>query len=256
MDDSLQLLVDLHKDGERQGPGGRGQTQMALELSGLADRTGRLKIADIGCGTGASTIQLAQALDAQITAVDLFPDFLDQLQARAAREGVMGKITPSCCDMSSLPFAKASLDAIWSEGAIYNMGFEEGLAAWAPLLKPGGVLAVSDLVWLQSKRPEAIDCYWQRHYPGVALASEKLAILERYGFVVLGYFSLPPSCWLENYYRPLQARHSAFIARHQSPEAQALVDSDLEEISLYETYKDDYSYGFFIAQLGRVERQL
>lgn len=44
----------------------------ALELAGLA-RSRPLKIADIGWGTGASTIVLANALDAQITAVDFLP---------------------------------------------------------------------------------------------------------------------------------------------------------------------------------------
>jgi hypothetical protein len=33
------------------------------------------------------------------------------------------------------------LDAIWSEGAIYNMGFEAAIAAWKAFLKPGGILS-------------------------------------------------------------------------------------------------------------------
>ncbi|MGB5252719.1 MAG: class I SAM-dependent methyltransferase, partial [Sedimenticolaceae bacterium] len=64
--DDLSLLVDLHRDGKRQGPGGDDETRLAITLSGLSGRTG-LKIADIGCGTGASTLVLAQALDASVT---------------------------------------------------------------------------------------------------------------------------------------------------------------------------------------------
>ncbi|MFP4168240.1 MAG: class I SAM-dependent methyltransferase, partial [Desulfonatronovibrionaceae bacterium] len=64
---NLKLLVDLHKDGHRQGPGGDAQTELALDIA-MVDRTAPLKIADIGCGTGASTLVLARLLNARITA--------------------------------------------------------------------------------------------------------------------------------------------------------------------------------------------
>ena len=57
----LSLLVDLHKGGARQGPGSDAQTKLALDLSGLQEKQGPLKIADIGCGTGASTLVLARS---------------------------------------------------------------------------------------------------------------------------------------------------------------------------------------------------
>ena len=46
----LQLLIDLHKDGPREGPGGDDETRLAVALSGLKG-TLNLNIADIGCGT-------------------------------------------------------------------------------------------------------------------------------------------------------------------------------------------------------------
>lgn len=77
--EDYQLLIDLHKDADRQGPGGDAETKMAMDLS-MADRATPLKIADIGCGTGASTLLLAQQLNAQITAVDFLQDFLEVLE--------------------------------------------------------------------------------------------------------------------------------------------------------------------------------
>ena len=73
--DELSLLADLHREGQRQGPGGVEETRLAIRLSGLRAGTG-LKIADIGCGTGASSLVLAQELKADVTAVDFLPDFL------------------------------------------------------------------------------------------------------------------------------------------------------------------------------------
>lgn len=51
----------------------------------MLDKSQPLKIADIGCGTGASTLLLGNLLDAQITAVDFLQDFLDILNTRAKK---------------------------------------------------------------------------------------------------------------------------------------------------------------------------
>ncbi|MGA0007109.1 MAG: class I SAM-dependent methyltransferase, partial [Burkholderiaceae bacterium] len=72
---NYDLLIDLHKGNKRQGPGGDEQTKQALALSGLS-RTKPSLVADVGCGTGCSTLVLAENLNASIVAVDLFEDFL------------------------------------------------------------------------------------------------------------------------------------------------------------------------------------
>ncbi len=77
--DDIQILVDLHTPNPRLGPGSDEHTRRALELSGLLGRTD-LEVADLGCGTGASALVLAESLDAHITAVDLFPAFLRELE--------------------------------------------------------------------------------------------------------------------------------------------------------------------------------
>ena len=246
--EDFRLIVDLHADAERQGPGGDDETRLAVALSGLGGARG-LKIADIGCGTGAATRVLAQALDAQVTAVDLFPDFLAALDRRAAEAGLVDRIATLQAPMEDLPFAEASLDAIWSEGAIYNMGFAAGVAAWRRFLKPGGVLAVSELTWLTASRPEALQAHWDAEYPEVDLASAKMAVLERAGFTPAGYFALAERCWLDNYYRPMQARFADYLARHGgSEQARAVVAAEEAEIALYEANRAYVSYGYYIAR--------
>lgn len=76
-----KLLIDLPKQGYRQGPGGDAETEQALNLA-MIDRAAPLKVADIGCGTGASALLLARFLNAQITAVDFLQDFLDVLNEK------------------------------------------------------------------------------------------------------------------------------------------------------------------------------
>ena len=246
--DDLRLLVDLHRDGPRQGPGGDGETQLAVTLSGLRGRQG-LKIADIGCGTGASTLVLARELDARVMAVDFVPDFLEGLEAAARQARIVDRITPLEASMEALPFEDASLDAIWSEGAIYNIGFAAGVEAWRRFLKPGGVLAVSELTWLTDRRPAELQAHWDREYPEVDTASAKMAVLERLGFSPVGYFALPGHCWLDNYYGPLRQRFPAYLRRHGNSEAaRAIVAAEEAEISLYERFGEFVSYGYYVAR--------
>lgn len=246
--DDLELLLDLHLDGARQGPGSNAATQLALSFSGLEKQSG-LHIADIGCGTGASARLLASVLDARITAVDFLEPFLNVLEREAEKSGVADRIDTLACSMDDLPFAPESLDAIWSEGAIYNIGFENGIAAWRHFLKPGGVLAVSELTWLTQTRPAALTDHWMAEYPQVATAGEKIRQLEMHGYRLLGYFPLAKACWLDEYYRPIEARIDGFLKRHNSSAAaQAIVDAEKREIRLYEEYADFVSYGFYIAQ--------
>jgi SAM-dependent methyltransferase len=246
--DDLRLLVDLHVDGPRQGPGGDDQTRLAVALSGLKGTAG-LEIADIGCGTGAATLVLASELDAHVTAVDFLPEFLARLEDAAGRAGVADRITTLPASMEALPFADRAFDAIWSEGAIYNMGFAAGIAAWRRHLKPGGVLAVSELTWLTDRRPEDLQAHWAGEYPEVDTASAKIAVLERLGFSPIGYFPLPERCWLDNYYRPMRQRIPAFLQRHQaSAAARAIVAAEENEIALYERYRAFVSYGYYVAK--------
>jgi len=243
------LMVDLHRGGKRQGPGSEEETLRALELTRL-DRAARLEVADIGCGTGASTLALASRLPcARITAVDLFPEFLAILAERARAAGRSEQIETLAESMDSLPFADASLDLIWSEGAIYNMGFGKGIDAWRPFLRPGGVIAVSEITWLRPDPPEEIRRHWNSEYPEIATASEKITILERAGYDLLGYFVLPSSNWVENYYEPTGKRMPAFLERHAGlAEAAELAGMESREADLYKRYQEWFSYGFYVAR--------
>lgn len=246
--DDFQLLVDLHKRSARQGPGGVAETTRALELARL-DPTAHLEVADIGCGTGATSLLLARLLNARVTAVDLMPEFIDILRNEAEHAGLSASIDPMVGSMQALPFASEVFDVIWSEGAIYNMGFRYGVTEWQRFLKPGGILAVSEITWSSGARPPEIEQYWQAAYPEIDTAAAKIAILESCGYIPLAYFLLPGHCWLDNYYRPMQADFDDFLRRNDnSDDALAIVAAEEEEIALYEKFGQYYSYGFYIAQ--------
>ena len=244
----IELLVDFHQDAARQGPGSISETKKALNLMDVRKHD-HLNIADIGCGSGAQTITLAQNTDAQITAVDLFPEFLEKLDAKAKELGFQDRIKTVARSMEDLPFGHESLDIIWSEGAIYIMGFEKGVTAWRPFLKTGGFLAVSEISWITNSRPKELETYWLNAYAEIDTVSNKINVLQRSGYAPVAHFILPPYCWIDHYYQPMQERFASFLSRHgHSDMAKALVESNREEIRIYEKYQDFYSYGFYIGR--------
>ncbi len=257
----MQLLIDFYKNLQRLGPGGENETKLALNLAGynetaLQDKKLSLKIADIGCGTGSSTLTLLHELlplqaiaDVQITAVDFLEDFLQSLQDRAQKEGVEKHISSLCTGMENLPFTSEEFDILWSEGAIYSMGFAAGVKAWRPFLKENGVLVASEITWLTASRPQKIQEFWDNAYPEMATAQEKVHVLEEAGYALQGYFVLPSHCWIENYYKELRGNFEPFLqAQGQSDEAKALVQELENEIALYQEYQSYYGYGMYIAK--------
>lgn len=245
---SLELLIDLHKRAGRQGPGSDKETKKAIALASL-DKTRPMKIADIGCGTGASTMVLARELNADITAVDFLPEFVDVLKVNSQKEGLENQISPLVCSMEDLPFGGEEYDVIWSEGAIYNIGFERGISEWRRFLKTGGMLVVSEITWSTDSRPDELESYWNNAYPEIDTASAKIKVLEENGYSLSAYFLLPDYCWVENYYRPLQNSFADFLERNgNSRKAREVVSNEETEIALYEKYKSFYSYGVYVAR--------
>ncbi len=244
----LELIIDLHRKTSRQGPGSDAATLRALQLTGLTEATS-LRVADLGCGNGGPTLTLARHLDGQITAVDLFPEFLRELEKRALKLGLSERVATREQSMAELSFAPASLDLIWSEGAIYNVGFQNGIQQWREFLKPGGYLVVSEITWITNERPKAVEDFWLNAYTEINTAGKKIEQLEQNGYTLAGYFYLPQSCWTEEYYGPLSARFPGFLAaNHYAELAQKVVRDQQEEIDLYEQYGAYYSYGFYVAR--------
>ena len=154
----FKLICEYFSGVERQGPGSPEVTIKALSfIDGLTDDS---RIADIGCGTGGQTMVLARHVPGQITGIDLFPDFIDLFNANAAKLNLQARVKGIVGSMDKLPFQDEELDLIWSEGAIYNIGFERGLREWRRFLRKGGYLAVSEASWFTNERPAEIEQFW------------------------------------------------------------------------------------------------
>ena len=181
--------------------------------------------------------------------VYLFEEFLEKLKENSAKENTTANIKTLSASMDKLPFEKEELDIIWSEGAVYNIGFKNGINYWKEFLKPGGILAVSELSWTTNCRPKGLEDFWTGEYAEMDTIAGKIRVLEEAGYKVLGHFILSDDCWLDNYYNPLLNSHKAFMDKFGNNEtAEMIVERDIQEADFYKKYKNYYSYGFYIAQ--------
>lgn len=246
-DFDFNLICEYFSSLHRQGPGSDEATLQALRF--IPTLPPGASVADLGCGTGTQTICLAQHTMATITGIDLFPQFIDLLNQRGRDAGLNHRLKGIVGDMGKLSFEQESLDLIWSEGAIYNIGFQKGIQIWKQFLKPDGWLAVSEATWLTDSRPQEIEQFWMDAYPEIDTVECKLKQLEEAGYRHISSFTLPESCWTNNFYIPQRDAQRLFLNRHpDNATAHMLVANQHHEAELYSKYHTYYGYTFFVAQ--------
>ena len=105
------------------------------------------RILDLGCGTGAMSIALAQELpDATVIGIDGDPEVLERARAKAAAAGVELELHESLAD--ALPLADASVDCVVSTLVFHHLPAtvkRAALAEVARVLTPGGKLVICDV---------------------------------------------------------------------------------------------------------------
>ncbi len=243
----FDLICEYFSSIERQGPGSPEVTVKAL---GFIDNLSReSNIADIGCGTGGQTMVLAEHAEGHITGIDLFPAFIDLFTANAGKLNLHGRVKGIVGSMDNLPFRNEELDLIWSEGAIYNIGFERGLNEWRQFLKSGGYIAVTDASWFTEERPSEIDLFWKDAYPEMDTIPHNVFKMQKAGYVPVATFILPENCWTEHFYDPQVAAQEVFLGKYSgNPAAEELVANMRQEASLYAKYREYYGYVFYIGK--------
>ncbi len=246
-DFDLELICEYFAGLERQGPGSPDVTHRALSfIEGLKEGS---RIADIGCGTGGQTMVLAQRVPGKITGIDLFPRFIDLFNQNAKKLGLYGKVIGRVGSMQNLPFDENELDLIWSEGAIYNIGFERGLNEWRKFIRPGGHIAVSEVSWFTDIRPTEIENFWMDAYSEIDTIPKKMTQMQSAGYIPIACFSLPEICWKDHFYAPQVDVQKEFLARHAGNDAaKAFIENQRHEQRLYEKYKEYYGYVFYIGK--------
>lgn len=243
----FNLICDFFSTTERQGPGSPEVTLKALSF--VEDLTEESHIADLGCGTGGQTMTLAQHTPGSITGIDMFPNFINTFNRNAKQLGLQDRVKGIVGSMDSLSFGDEELDLIWSEGAIYNIGFERGLSEWRRYLKTGGYVAVSDVSWFTNEHPAEIYDYCMANFPEMDRIPDKISMILKAGYKPVAAFMLPETCWTDHFFAPLAKAEELFLKKHAGNKAaEKLVELQHEEEEIYRKYKEYFGYVFYIAK--------
>jgi SAM-dependent methyltransferase len=218
--------------------GGRKEGKAALRFN---------RILDLGCGLGGQTLTLARHTEGPILALDNHQAYLDELVRRAQAVGLSGRIQAVLKDMRTLKADDGPFDLIWSEGALFVVGFREGLATCHSLLTPGGGLAASELCWLRPDPPADCRQFFAEAYPAMTDVAAALSAIRSAGYEMLGHFAVPESTWWSSYCHPVEERLRGLRQRQTgNPENLALIEVIQKEIDIYRRYSAYYGSVFFV----------
>jgi SAM-dependent methyltransferase len=132
---------DLISDAEVNGP----MVEPALSwVVGIAPHATR--ILDIGSGPGVAAARLAELLpDAEVLAVDGAEPLLELARERAERFGVAKRVRTGHIDLPGGLADLPTADLVWVSGVAHHLPDPTAaVAAFAALVRPGGVLALRE----------------------------------------------------------------------------------------------------------------
>ncbi|WP_433833235.1 SAM-dependent methyltransferase [Actinoplanes sp. CA-015351] len=240
MTELTEVFWRAHTGLPREAPGSAATTELLLRLAGSLP--GEPRVVDVGCGTGPASVLLAALTGGRVTAVDLHEPFLAAVTARAEAAGVGDRVSTLHASMDSLPVEHGSVDLLWAEGSAYIIGFDAALAAWRPLLAPGGVVVLTEAEWLTPSPSAGARAFWNPGYPAMRTTAGNVAAAQDAGWMVQAIYVLPDSDW-DEYYAPLAARIEQLRAEGVPEELLAQVD---EEITVRADNGADYSYTGYV----------
>ncbi|MDD5221128.1 MAG: class I SAM-dependent methyltransferase [Candidatus Pacebacteria bacterium] len=243
----LKLISELHLGLERQGPGSSEMTIKALSF--LDNLNENSRVADLGCGTGGQTMILAQNMTGNITGLDFLPGFIDIFNNNAKKLNLQERVKGIVGSMENLPFQKEEFDAIWSEGAIANIGFEKGLNYWKNFLKKGGYVALTYESWFTDERPAEIEKWWTDNVPEISTIGHNILTIQKSGYIPVAAFILPEECWTDNYFIPRETASKALLEKYAGDKTvEDFIAKMRYEAELYSKYKQYYGYVFYIGK--------
>lgn len=245
-----QIFYNIFEQLPRVGPGNYDSTKKAYDiLRQTKSLPEKPRILDIGCGTGLHTIQLAKLSGGHITALDNHQAFQDSLKQQVNSQGMKDNIHCVQGDMGAMNFEEQSFDIIWAEGSIFIVGVENGLKMWKKFLKPGGMMAFTDLFWFKPDMPVEPKEFFDKIAPGMMSMEDAIKVIDACGYHIKDHFPLPDCAWWDDFYSPLEKVLKNVNGNHvDNPDAMAVIESLHKEIDMFRKYSDYYGYTFFILE--------
>jgi SAM-dependent methyltransferase len=160
-------------------------------------------LVDVGAGKGAAASTLASQFGCKIVAVDPYDAFVHIAAAKFWFFNLRDVVALLRADGKRLPLRDASVDAAYCIGGPSIVGLEPALAEMARVVRPGGHVIASDIVWREKPGPIGAEWRWLAAAPQLS-AEDYARAVEAAGLRVDRTNVHDRAVW-EDYWRPMLA---------------------------------------------------
>jgi SAM-dependent methyltransferase len=158
-----------------------------------------MTLLDVAAGKGEAAATLASAYGCKIVAVEPYDAFVHIATAKFWFFNLRDIVSVVRADGKKLPLRDSTIDAGYCIGAPSIVGLEPALREFARVVRPGGHVIVSDIVW-RSKPGPLGDAWKYVASVGQITADEYAAAIEKTGLRVDRVNVHGPSAW-DEYHR-------------------------------------------------------
>ena len=152
-------------------------------LAGLAHVTAGTRVLETACGVGGTARFLAAQCGVTVVATNIARSQLTIAADWTRNAPGAGRIRFEYADYHALPYADASFDVYWCQDSLlFSTNRPRALAEAARVVRPGGTIAISDLVSVGTPSPEAAALLMAISAPGFWSADSYRKGLEDAGF--------------------------------------------------------------------------
>ncbi len=181
-DDGMVAMLELIWGEGFLAPGGSANVRQIVAGLDLRDKT----VLDIGSGVGGVDLILAGEYGAHVIGFEIELALIDRARDYAARAGLSEQIEFRRVEPGPLELDDASVDVVFSSGAIIHIDDKPGLFKEINrVLRPGGVVAAYD--WLKGPDPYSDDMRHWFEMEGLTYAMDTqenyVRMLREAGFV-------------------------------------------------------------------------
>lgn len=143
------------------------------------------RLLDVGCGSGAATIKLAEWLDGEIIGIDIDNGSLDSFREKIKNKALSSRIKAIKTSFIRNDFKDHSFNILWAEGVFHIIGYDKSLKESYRLLTQKGFLVIVDTLEILEKNKKKF---------------------KNCGFKVYDQINWEENAWWTEYYGPLEAK--------------------------------------------------
>ncbi|HUQ64377.1 MAG TPA: class I SAM-dependent methyltransferase [Acidimicrobiales bacterium] len=161
--DPYSFLAVLGKKVVR--PGGHLSTEQLFEMAEIKPDH---HVLEVGCGVGATAIEMVQRFGCQVTAIDHSKLMLQKAEELTSAAGLSDRISYQEADMCGLPYEDNLFDVVVIEAVTMFCPRIEAISECTRVLKPGGQLLDQEFAWREAPDERALDILRQpKMCPGI-----------------------------------------------------------------------------------------